>query len=227
MKEITWKEVYQSWEEREVAIWKEVWEEKGCTSWKQWRAGYIHALRLTRWKWYEMEASYGEQEFFEDCFASPLTRWRDFSSPPATFSEMERHPFLVVHGRIKEIQKSLPLQEEMTVIVLTDDSIDHDVQCLQSYITGQEIQSEQKKDFYSPTLSRFDRSCHFDFLMVDGHHRAMAIALLPEHAGVYPRIIVHVARVPGRFFHALCFNSYMFYTRRLLDAMYRYNILRP
>ena len=114
---IPWENVQSDWKERELPYWKEHIQKAGINTWEQFRNPIIRTLKLQDRIW---ESTMCKDPLIElpAMHPNPLTRWVDFFEGKVLprFSEIQEHPFLANHSRIREIADHFP--EETTLIVL-------------------------------------------------------------------------------------------------------------
>ncbi len=114
---INWKEVQSDWKKREVLYWQEHIRKAGINTWEQFRNPIIKTLKLDKRSW---DSTVLRDPLIElpAMYPNPLTRWVDFFGDKKLprFSEIQEHPFLANHSRIREIADNFP--EETTLIIL-------------------------------------------------------------------------------------------------------------
>lgn len=126
LRDLTWPDVFEIWRENEEHLdhWKQLYTERGFSSWEDWRRPYAEAHGLSRksWKLFRVEHPMITVQTFH---GGPFRGWteRFYEGAPAPdFHTLAQHPDIQTHTGIREIMERFPSSTTITG-VQNDDGI--------------------------------------------------------------------------------------------------------
>lgn len=113
-----WKYIQSEWKARETPYWEEHIRNSGINTWEQFRNPMIYTLKLNTRIWEVITLKDPLLEL-PSMYPNPLTRWTDFFGEKEfpRFSEIQNHPFLANHQRIREIADNFPAETTLITLV--------------------------------------------------------------------------------------------------------------
>ena len=126
VRDLTWPEVFEIWRANEEHLehWKELYTQRGFSSWEAWRRPYAeaHGLSKKSWKLFRIDHPMTTVPTFH---GGPFRGWteRFYNGTAApTFQTIAQHPEIQTHTGIREILEHFPAPTTLTG-VQNDDGV--------------------------------------------------------------------------------------------------------
>ncbi len=127
LKTLSWEDVLDIWRKGEEGLehWIKFWEEKGFSSWREWRQQYIDYLELDKiagWHLYKINNPMKSVPSFR---GGPYVSWRERHYKDgtfATFREIVQHPHIRNHDVVNEMIEHFP-EETHFVGLITEQGV--------------------------------------------------------------------------------------------------------
>jgi hypothetical protein len=118
---ISWPEIFSKWKEMEAwqESWKAHWEERGFSSWDEWRAAYAAPLHPDTLEWF-LYLIKEPPKVFPFCCGVPSRSWVDKAYGGETTKELKDIldiPVISGNPKILDIMKNFPDETMLTGII--------------------------------------------------------------------------------------------------------------
>jgi len=116
----TWPQVFAAWEAREAKRWgwEELWQNRGFSSWREWRSCYIGPFNLDGRDW-KLVTINDPLPFIPACWAGGFKGWKRYlaeGTSKARMADIASHPDLPKNGKVKSMMADFP--PETTIILI-------------------------------------------------------------------------------------------------------------
>lgn len=121
VKPLTWKDIFDKW--RELEAWQKSWkkhlENRGFSSWDEWREAYAAPISSKNLAWflYEIKNPLADSPLF---YGTPTRSWIDKVYEGEITKQLKDvlyHPTILNNAKIKEIKNNFPAETMLTGIV--------------------------------------------------------------------------------------------------------------
>lgn len=121
---IGWPEIFGAWRKGEAQqeSWKKHWEERGFTSWDEWRTEYAKPLRPETLKWFLLEITNPTQELLE-IFGVPTKAWIKKAyggEKTKQFKAIADLPIIKDNDKILAIKNNFPKETILTGLIINN-----------------------------------------------------------------------------------------------------------
>ncbi len=117
IRDIPWKEIWNTWKTTEEESWREYYTEKGFATWESWRNKYLDIIHpeSRTWKLYNIQDPLLS---VPECFVGPFLGWKQYYDDRAhsRYKDIAKHPKIKENGKIAKMLADYP--EEVLFIGL-------------------------------------------------------------------------------------------------------------
>lgn len=124
---IQWPEIFDAWRKGEAQqeSWKRHWEERGFSSWEEWRTVYAKPLHPETLNWFLYEITNPTEELPE-IYAVPSKAWIEKAyggEKTKQFKDLAEHPIIKDNDKILAIQNNFPDETMLTGLICDDEIV--------------------------------------------------------------------------------------------------------
>ncbi len=118
---ISFQEIFENWKELEAwqDSWKKHWEDRGYSSWEEWRNDYVKPLDPLDLEWF-LYSIKDPIKFLPEIYGVPSRTWTELvykGAEPKQLKDVLDHPIVTENPKIIAIKNSFPKKTMLTGII--------------------------------------------------------------------------------------------------------------